>query len=216
MTKMGAYYNEIDPFSSAWLRELIKANLIAPGEVDERSIEQVEARDLRGFTQCHFFAGIGVWSYALRNAGWRDNEPVWTGSCPCPPFSSAGKKKSCPQCGGESLVPHRVGGGQKRHMSQLANQVPHLLAPWPSPTALSPATENYNAAGDSDNLRKTRLLVSGPTQNGSSAETESIGQLNPAHSRWLMGLPPEWDDCALMAMQLMPSSRKRSSKLPEK
>jgi DNA (cytosine-5)-methyltransferase 1 len=46
---------------------------------------------LRGFTQCHFFAGIGVWSYALRLAGWPDDRPVWTGSCPCQPFSAAGK-----------------------------------------------------------------------------------------------------------------------------
>lgn len=87
---VSAYYNENDPFAAAWLRELIKANLIAPGEVDERSIEDVEPNDLRGFKQCHFFAGIGGWSYALRLAGWPDDEPVWTGSCPCQPFSVAG------------------------------------------------------------------------------------------------------------------------------
>nr|WP_254227759.1 DNA cytosine methyltransferase [Burkholderia gladioli] len=46
---------------------------------------------MRGYTQCHFFAGIGVWSYALRRAGWSDDRPVWTGSCPCQPFSAAGK-----------------------------------------------------------------------------------------------------------------------------
>jgi len=87
----GAYYNEIDPSIAAWLRELIRRNLIAAGEVDERSIEDVRPSDLRGYTQCHFFAGIGVWSYALRLAGWSDDRPVWTGSCPCQPFSQAGK-----------------------------------------------------------------------------------------------------------------------------
>lgn len=88
---MTAYYNEIDPFAAAWLKELIKAGHIAPGEVDTRSIEDVRADDLRGFTQCHFFAGIGVWSYALRCSGWPDDRPVWTGSCPCQPFSSCAR-----------------------------------------------------------------------------------------------------------------------------
>ncbi|HCF7823220.1 DNA cytosine methyltransferase [Klebsiella pneumoniae] len=86
-----AYYNEIDPFAAQWLRNLIAAGHIAPGEVDERSIEDVTPDDLRGFTQCHFFAGIGVWSHSLRLAGWPDGRPVWTGSCPCQPFSAAGK-----------------------------------------------------------------------------------------------------------------------------
>ena len=90
---MTAYYNEIDPFAAAWLRELIRAGEIAPGDVDERSIEDVTPSDLLGYTQCHFFAGIGVWSRALRSAGWSDDRQVWTGSCPCQPFSAAGKGK---------------------------------------------------------------------------------------------------------------------------
>ncbi len=87
---MAAYYNEIDPYAAQWLRNLIEAGHIAPGVVDERSIEDVRPSDLAGFTQCHFFAGVGVWSHALRAAGWADDVPVWTGSCPCQPFSSAG------------------------------------------------------------------------------------------------------------------------------
>jgi DNA (cytosine-5)-methyltransferase 1 len=86
-----AFYNEIDPFAAAWLRELIKAGQIAHGVVDERSIEDINPTELVGYTQCHFFAGIGAWSYALRLAGWPDDRPVWTGSCPCQPFSAAGK-----------------------------------------------------------------------------------------------------------------------------
>lgn len=90
---MPAYYNENDPFAAAWLRNLIAAGHIAQGEVDERSIEEVRADDIKNFTQCHFFAGIGVWSYSLRGAGWPDDRKVWTGSCPCQSFSTAGKRK---------------------------------------------------------------------------------------------------------------------------
>jgi len=85
------YYNEYDKKTAAWLRELIKAGLIPDGVVDERSITDVRSSDLAGYTQCHFFAGIGGWSLALQFAGWPSDRPVWTGSCPCQPFSTAGK-----------------------------------------------------------------------------------------------------------------------------
>lgn len=90
---MTAYYNEFDPYAAQWLRNLIKAGHIAPGYVDERSIIDVKPEDLTEFTQCHFFAGTGAWSLALRNAGWADDKPVWTGSCPCQPFSVAGNQR---------------------------------------------------------------------------------------------------------------------------
>lgn len=90
---MRAYYNDNDPRAAAWLRELIADGLLPPGDVDERSIADVAGADLQGYVQCHFFAGIGGWPYALRLAGWPDDQPVWTGSCPCQPFSCAGKRK---------------------------------------------------------------------------------------------------------------------------
>lgn len=87
---MTAYYNEYELTAAQWLENLIKAGHIAPGVVDRRSILDVRPNDLKGFAQCHFFAGIGVWSYALRAAGWPDDRPIWSGSCPCQPFSAAG------------------------------------------------------------------------------------------------------------------------------
>ena len=91
MWRVTTYYNEIDPFAAAWLRNLIAAGHIPPGEVDERDIRDIRPDDLRGYTQQHFFAGIGGWAHAARLAGWPDDRPLATGSCPCQPFSSAGK-----------------------------------------------------------------------------------------------------------------------------
>lgn len=86
-----AIYNEIEAYPVEWLGNLINAGLIADGLVDSRSIADVHPDDVRHVTQFHTFAGIGAWSYALRLAGWPDSVPVWTGSCPCQPFSAAGK-----------------------------------------------------------------------------------------------------------------------------
>jgi DNA (cytosine-5)-methyltransferase 1 len=92
LMKKFAYYNEWDKKAAEWLRQLIKLGAIAPGEVDDRSITDIKPDDLRGFAQIHLFAGIGGWSLALRQAGWDDDRPVWTGSAPCQPFSSSGKQ----------------------------------------------------------------------------------------------------------------------------
>jgi DNA (cytosine-5)-methyltransferase 1 len=91
---MTAYYNENDPEMVAWLRELISRGLLPDGVVDDRSILDVTPYDLQDFTQCHFFAGIGGWPAALKwIVHWPDDRPIWTGSCPCQPFSQAGEGK---------------------------------------------------------------------------------------------------------------------------
>jgi DNA (cytosine-5)-methyltransferase 1 len=96
-----AYYNENDPAAAHVLRTPVELNVIAPGEVDDRSIRDVSPDDLRGFAQCHFFAGGGLWSVAARLAGWPDGRPLWTGSCPCQ---------------GESLAGKRLGAADPRHL----------------------------------------------------------------------------------------------------
>ena len=85
------YYNDNDPYVAQWLRNLVAAGHLSPGDVDERSILEVQADDLKGYRQVHLFCGVGGWPLALQMAGYGDM-PCWTGSCPCQPFSSAGKQ----------------------------------------------------------------------------------------------------------------------------
>ena len=123
---MGAYYNEFDPKAAQWLRQLIKNGVIADGEVDERSIIDVQADDLRGFTQHHFFAGIGGWSYALRLAGWDDTRPVCTASLPCQPFSVAGSQKGIDD--ERHLLPHFIDLVKSCHFQTIfGEQVPGAI-----------------------------------------------------------------------------------------
>lgn len=87
----GVYYNENDPYCAEWIRNLIAGGELPDGDVDERSIEDVTPADVAGYTQAHWFAGIGGWPLALRLAGWPRDRPIWTGSCPCQRFSSAAR-----------------------------------------------------------------------------------------------------------------------------
>ena len=104
---MAAYYNEIDPHAADWLRRLIAAGTIPAGDVDERSILDVRSDDLRGYRDCHFFAGIGGWSLALRLAGWADDRKVWTGSMD---KQGRGRFAYCATCTDETEQSNQSGG----------------------------------------------------------------------------------------------------------
>ena len=87
------YYNEIDKSRTILLRNLMVLGIIPKGDIDTRSIEDVEPDELIQYKQCHFFAGIGGWAYALQVGGFPDTMSIWTGSCPCQPFSGAGRRE---------------------------------------------------------------------------------------------------------------------------
>lgn len=88
-----AFFNDTDAYAAQWTSNLISAGQIAEGVVDERSIRDLQPADVASYRQCHFFAGIGTWSRALRDAGWPDAVNVWSGSCPCQPISQAGRRR---------------------------------------------------------------------------------------------------------------------------
>ena len=91
---MNVYYNEFDKKKCAALKQLMADGHITKGDIDDRSIRDVQPSDVSGYTRAHFFAGIGLWDHALSLSGWPLDRPVWTGSCPCQPYSSAGRQKA--------------------------------------------------------------------------------------------------------------------------
>jgi len=89
----GVYYNENDEDAAGWIERLIAAGALPAGDVDRRDVRDVRPDDIKGYVQCHFFAGIGGWPAALRSVGWRDDRPVWTASLPCQGLSRAGLRR---------------------------------------------------------------------------------------------------------------------------
>jgi DNA (cytosine-5)-methyltransferase 1 len=187
---MTSYYNEIDPFAAGWLRNLISAGHIAPGDVDERSIGDVRPNDIAGYTQCHFFAGIGGWSYALRLAKWPDDRPVWTGSCPCQVLSSAARgRNTAPDlwptwlCLITANRPHTLFGEQVANKSSWFDRLCDDLEPlgYEIGAAVLPAV-----SVGKDHIRP-RLYFVGHTDSNSEPSVPIDGEM--ARMRWDRGIP---------------------------
>lgn len=257
---MTALYNEINLYAAKWLENLIDNNYIADGVVDDRSIQELRKKDLKNIIQFHAFAGIGIWSYALKCAGWPDNEEVWTGSCPCQPFSVIGKHKGFKderhlwpewfrlikeykpttifgeqvassfgrnwlsivfsdletlgyQVAGADLCAAGIGAPHIRQRlyfvaysnSKRFNRFNSLLR---SKDGSVGRTEYLKLPG------AVKKIIFGKTQNGQSAKMPKEDRLNPEHSRWLMGIPVEWSNCAPTVIHFARRSQLNSFEQP--
>lgn len=88
---MSVFYNDFSRDSVDWLNKLVNASRLPVGDISGKSITELQASEVDGYTQCHFFCGIGGWPLALKMAEVPEHFNVWTGSCPCQPFSAANK-----------------------------------------------------------------------------------------------------------------------------
>lgn len=207
MTYKGTYYNEHDPDTAAWLEGLIATGSIPAGDVDPRDVRDVHPDDLKNYVQCHFFAGIGGWSAALRQVGWRDDRPVWTASLPCQPFSRAGKQQ---------------GFADERHLwpafeKLIAARRPPVLfgeqsadaSAWLSVVRGCLDSMDYAVGAVPFEAARLKDQVQATDWSGSSADTEKRGALHPEFVAWLMGYPAEWFGCAPTAKRMSTRASRR-------
>jgi len=106
----------------------------------------------------------------------------------------------------------RTNGADFAAMVPLTSWATPALRDWRSNSATQEHHNKRAAETRGKPLSEQAHQLSGPMPTGSGAEMENIGQLNPAHSRWLMGFPAEWDSCGATAMQSFRKSPRRLSK----
>lgn len=208
---MKIYYNDNSRECAEWLAELVKAGCLPPGDIDDRTIQEVSADAVRGCDRCHFFSPASA-----------DGSMRWSlldGRMPESGRGRAPANYSTSQTGGGQLTMSGIFGRYGHGLSSSA-ALQSLLANRLQARLDTNGSEAWRKGGCA-NLKDQILFIRKDTNLGKSTTLSSSpmapkGVLNPAHSRWLMGSPAEWDFCGVMAMQSCRRSRRYSSKRQER
>ena len=191
---MSAYYNEIDAEKAAWIRELIACGVVSPGEVDERSILDVRADDLRTIDR----EGLRPSRIATNRKSGYLTEIIPLSAVPTP----------------QKHDERTRGNTEANSQSELCSVATPSARDWKDTSGMSQTGVDPDGSIRSrlDQLpRQAQLADSGQTATGGTAATKSTDQLDPAYSRWLQGLPPVFCDCAVLATQSLLRSPRPSS-----
>lgn len=194
---------------SGWPTATAKGSAGAGTTDPEKSLARAKgpsANDLQDFVQLARWPEASGWSTASAR-DWKGSE-------------------------GMALTGTNPDGSERKRTDQLPRQA--QLAGWPTAMAGTPPQNGNSGAGNSDSTRRTmamagmevpgsgiehlsgwgpaRITIDGEILTGSFAGMDSGGQLDPAHSRWLMRIPDEWDECAPTETASILSKRRRSPK----